>query len=105
MQQLDDRVVKMYRSIAGILRKYRSGKLPKAFKIIPALNNWEQVGKTGFFTLTHINNWIAGHVVFLLLTCRHYFDPRPHAHCVNVPPLRKRMRCHCRLRRYKTNVT
>ena len=44
MQQLDDRVVKMYKSIGGILRKYRSGKLPKAFKIVPALNNWEQVG-------------------------------------------------------------
>ena len=44
MQQLDDRVVNMYKSIGMILRKYRSGKLPKAFKIIPALNNWEQVG-------------------------------------------------------------
>ena len=51
MQQLDDRVVKMYKSIAGILRKYRSGKLPKAFKIIPALNNWEQVGATGSFVV------------------------------------------------------
>ena len=43
MQQLDDRVVNMYKTIGMILRKYRSGKLPKAFKIIPALNNWEQV--------------------------------------------------------------
>jgi hypothetical protein len=26
-----------------VLSKYRSGKLPKAFKIIPALSNWEQI--------------------------------------------------------------
>ena len=28
---------------------------------------------------------------FLLRVYRHYFDHRPHAHCVDVPPLRKRM--------------
>ena len=26
-----------------ILAKYRSGKLPKAFKVIPSLTNWEDV--------------------------------------------------------------
>lgn len=26
-----------------VLSTYRSGKLPKAFKIIPALSNWEQI--------------------------------------------------------------
>ena len=26
-----------------ILSKYRSGKLPKAFKVIPSLTNWEEV--------------------------------------------------------------
>lgn len=43
MSQLDDRVVEMYRGVRDILSKYRSGKLPKAFKIIPSLSNWEQV--------------------------------------------------------------
>ena len=43
MQQLDERLVKMYKSIRQILQKYRSGKLPKAFKVIPNLQNWEQV--------------------------------------------------------------
>ncbi|KAL5015553.1 hypothetical protein ScPMuIL_007365 [Solemya velum] len=43
IQQLDERVVNMYRTIGQILTKYRSGKLPKAFKIIPSLRNWEQV--------------------------------------------------------------
>lgn len=31
------------RSPPQVLSKYRSGKLPKAFKIIPALSNWEQI--------------------------------------------------------------
>lgn len=43
LDQLDERVVSMYKSIRQILQKYRSGKLPKAFKVIPALRNWEQV--------------------------------------------------------------
>ena len=30
-------------SVAVILSKYRSGKLPKAFKVIPHLQNWEEV--------------------------------------------------------------
>ena len=30
-------------SVAKVLHIYRSGKLPKAFKIIPALTNWEEV--------------------------------------------------------------
>ena len=41
--QLDDRVVRMYTQIKNVLHKYRSGKLPKAFKILPSLNNWEHV--------------------------------------------------------------
>ena len=43
MQQLDDRVISIYKSIRDILKTYRSGKLPKAFKIVPSLANWEQV--------------------------------------------------------------
>lgn len=45
MQELDDRVVNMYKSVRPILQRYRCGKLPKAFKIIPNLRNWEQVMK------------------------------------------------------------
>lgn len=43
MQELDPRVTKMYEDVRDVLRKYRSGKLPKAFKIIPNLRNWEQI--------------------------------------------------------------
>ncbi|XP_071142965.1 bystin-like [Mytilus edulis] len=54
MQQLDKRVVGMYKSIRQILQKYRSGKLPKAFKIIPNLQNWEQI-----LYLTEPETWSA----------------------------------------------
>ena len=33
--QLDQRVIDMYKTIGEILGKYRSGKLPKAFKVVP----------------------------------------------------------------------
>lgn len=41
--QLDERIVRMYSQIKNVLQKYRSGKLPKAFKILPSLNNWEHI--------------------------------------------------------------
>lgn len=57
MDQLDDRVVDMYKQIKGILSRYRSGKLPKAFKIIPSLKNWEQI-----LYLTEPECWTAAAV-------------------------------------------
>ncbi|XP_077274344.1 bystin [Temnothorax americanus] len=43
MQDLDPRVKAMYEGVRDVLAKYRSGKLPKAFKIVPTLRNWEQI--------------------------------------------------------------
>nr|XP_033338310.1 bystin [Megalopta genalis] len=43
MQELDPRVKSMYEGVRDVLVKYRSGKLPKAFKIVPTLRNWEQI--------------------------------------------------------------
>lgn len=40
---LSEGVVKMYREIGDYMSYYRSGKIPKAFKSIPALKNWEQI--------------------------------------------------------------
>ncbi|XP_077460127.1 bystin [Stigmatopora argus] len=54
MHQLDPRVVEVYKGVNKVLSKYRSGKLPKAFKIIPALSNWEQV-----LYLTDPDTWTA----------------------------------------------
>ncbi|XP_002158190.3 bystin isoform X2 [Hydra vulgaris] len=40
---MDERIVSVFKSVGEILSKYRSGKFPKAFKIIPTLQNWEEV--------------------------------------------------------------
>lgn len=36
-------MVEVYRSVGKILQRYTTGKVPKAFKIIPNLSNWEDV--------------------------------------------------------------
>lgn len=43
VQDIDPRVKQMYEGVRDVLIKYRSGKVPKAFKIIPKLRNWEQI--------------------------------------------------------------
>ncbi|CAB9501846.1 K14797 essential nuclear protein 1 [Seminavis robusta] len=40
---LPPKVVEVYTDIGKILTHYTSGKLPKAFKVIPSLSNWEEV--------------------------------------------------------------
>eukprot|EP01096_Ripella_sp_DP13-Kostka_P008196 TRINITY_DN3055_c0_g1_i1.p1 TRINITY_DN3055_c0_g1~~TRINITY_DN3055_c0_g1_i1.p1 ORF type:complete len:463 (-),score=216.62 TRINITY_DN3055_c0_g1_i1:140-1471(-) len=37
------KVAAVYKKVAVIMSRYRSGKLPKAFNIIPALKNWENI--------------------------------------------------------------
>jgi len=40
---LDPKVITVYSQIGTILKTYRSGKLPKAIKILPLLTNWEEI--------------------------------------------------------------
>lgn len=40
---LPPKVVEVYTEIGQILSRYTSGKLPKAFKVIPSLSNWEEI--------------------------------------------------------------
>ena len=40
---LPEKVVQVYTDIGKILSRYTAGKLPKAFKVIPSLSNWEEV--------------------------------------------------------------
>ena len=49
---LDQRVVEIYRQVGVLLTRYTTGKVPKAFKVIPALGNWEEV-----LYLTNPENW------------------------------------------------
>lgn len=51
---LDERVVDVFRGVAKVLAVYRSGKIPKAFKIIPTLENWEEI-----LTITEPDRWSA----------------------------------------------
>jgi essential nuclear protein 1 len=41
--QLPRKVVEVYTDIGKLLSRYTSGKLPKAFKVIPSLSNWEEI--------------------------------------------------------------
>lgn len=40
---LSPKVIEVYGEIGKWLKHYKSGKLPKAFKVIPSLTNWEEV--------------------------------------------------------------
>lgn len=54
LEDLDPRVKEMYEGVRDVMKKYRSGKVPKAFKIIPKLRNWEQI-----LYVTEPHNWSA----------------------------------------------
>lgn len=40
---LPEKVVEVYQKLGLLLTRYKSGKLPKAFKVLPALSNWQDV--------------------------------------------------------------
>lgn len=52
---MDPKVMEVYNGVGKHLSHYRSGKLPKAFKIVPSLDNWEEV-----LYLTNPDKWAAG---------------------------------------------
>lgn len=41
--KIDGRVRKVYLAIGHVLKRYTSGKIPKAFKALPHVQNWEQL--------------------------------------------------------------
>ncbi|KAJ2588526.1 snoRNA-binding rRNA-processing protein [Coemansia sp. RSA 1722] len=49
---LDPKIVDVYTKIGQLLARYKSGPVPKAFKIIPSIRNWEEV-----LYLTAPENW------------------------------------------------
>ncbi|KAI5084446.1 hypothetical protein GOP47_0000615 [Adiantum capillus-veneris] len=51
---VDAKVIEVYRGVGKLLSRFTSGKVPKAFKIIPSLSNWEEV-----LYLTEPENWSA----------------------------------------------
>ncbi|KAG2424167.1 hypothetical protein HXX76_014700 [Chlamydomonas incerta] len=55
---LEPRVIEVYRGVGKLLSRYSTGKIPKAFKIIPNLRNWEDV-----LYLTEPESWSV-HAVY-----------------------------------------
>jgi len=53
-ETLDPKLVTVYNQVGDYLGSYTSGKIPKAFKIIPSLKNWEQI-----LLLTKPDKWTA----------------------------------------------
>mmetsp|Transcript_2730 Transcript_2730/g.3969 ORF Transcript_2730/g.3969 Transcript_2730/m.3969 type:complete len:463 (+) Transcript_2730:139-1527(+) len=51
-KRLDPRVFQVYTGVGEMLRKYRGGRVPKAFKLMPHLDNWEEL-----LWLTQPDNW------------------------------------------------
>lgn len=49
---VDKRVARVYSAIGTILKNYTSGKIPKAFKVLPHIQNWEQL-----LMLTRPHDW------------------------------------------------
>lgn len=41
--RFDPKIVEVYTGVGKILQRYTSGKLPKAFKVIPSLSYWEDI--------------------------------------------------------------
>eukprot|EP00474_Spongospora_subterranea_P004411 CRZ04869.1 hypothetical protein [Spongospora subterranea] len=41
--QIPEKVVHVYSQVGVLLSRYRSGKLPKAIKVVPSLKNWEEI--------------------------------------------------------------
>lgn len=54
IEEIDPRVKEMYEGVRDVMKKYRSGKVPKAFKVIPKLRNWEQI-----LYITEPQHWSA----------------------------------------------
>lgn len=54
IQKLDPKVEALFKGVKQVMSHYRSGKIPKPFKVIPTLSNWEQV-----LYLTEPESWTA----------------------------------------------
>jgi essential nuclear protein 1 len=70
---LEPRLVEMYTQVGTYLSRYTSGKVPKAFKIIPSLRNWEEV-----LFVTEPEKWTAqamfvvSHYITFTLHCFYF---------------------------------
>jgi|UniRef100_A0A7S4FIF0 essential nuclear protein 1 len=50
--KFDPKVTKVYKAVGTMLSKYRSGRIPKALKLLPHMQDWEEL-----LLLTRPHNW------------------------------------------------
>ena len=75
---LDPKVVEVYTAVGKIMSRYTAGKVPKAFKVIPNLQNWEDI-----LYLTDPEHW-SPHAVY---QATRLFISNLNARMVSTPPL------------------
>lgn len=67
---LDPKVVEVYTAVGKILSRYSAGKIPKAFKVVPTLKNWEEA-RHWFSDSTHeAVVWIIWQLLRATSRCR-----------------------------------
>jgi essential nuclear protein 1 len=92
---LDERVAEVYRGVGQLLRRYTSGPLPKALKVVPSLRSWEQA-----LALTSPEEWSPhAHYACARLFISNLSDrtaPR-YLRTVLLPAVREDIRSHQRL--------
>jgi essential nuclear protein 1 len=92
---LDERVAEVYRGVGQLLRRYTSGPLPKALKVVPSLRSWEQA-----LALTQPEDWSPhAHFACARLFISNLSDrtaPR-YLRAVLLPAVREDIRAHQRL--------
>lgn len=61
--KVSPKIVQVYTQVGTYLRRYKSGKLPRVFKMLPGLQNWEEL-----LYLTSPETWTP-HAVFAGQRC------------------------------------
>jgi essential nuclear protein 1 len=85
--KLEPKIISVYTQIAPILQSYRSGKLPKAIKILPLLSDWEEI-----LYLTRPENWSPQAVRMITRIFASNFNEKPaqkYYYTVLLPQLRE----------------
>lgn len=92
---LSPKVIQVYSEIGKWMKDYKSGKLPKAFKVIPSLTNWEEV-----LSLTSPLTWSPGAMYEAVSIFSSNLNPRMAQRFYNLvllPAIRQDIQTHKKL--------
>lgn len=91
----EPRVVKVYKGVAGFLQRYKSGKFPRAFKVLPSLAHWEQL-----LVITQPDNWTPAaleHATRIFVSNLNEQLAQRFLYLVVLPRFREDIRCNKKL--------